>query len=93
MTPVTSRMMLSKAKTPETTPVKQAVRQYLPLDGRWTVPWVARPTTPSANRLLRARWTVAWGSSTMSANSVDSTNGIRLRASRNRRSDNAMHRA
>ena len=64
-----------------------AVRRYLWLDGRWAVPWLTLPTMPSASRPVRARWTVACGLPRMDANSVESTNGVRLRASRRCRSD------
>ena len=70
-----------------------AVRWYLWLDGRWAVPWFTLPTIPSASRLLRVRWTVACGSPRMPANSVKSTNGVRLRASSICRSERAMCRA
>lgn len=70
---------VSKAMASAASMMPIAVWPYRPLDDRWAVRCIARPTMPSAGRPVRWRWMVASGSPRISANSVDSTKGIRAR--------------
>ena len=69
------------------------VMWHLWLEGRWAAPWLALPTRHSASRSARMRWTVACGSSRMSASSVESMNGVLLRESSSCQFEMAMCRA